>query len=138
MIYTTIGYIATEVSMFSLCRPYDQYWALPPNDINQCAFYRKYSIPQGVFNVSSECLLLMIPLPLLARASLPKRQKIPLLGIFGLGMYVVSFCKLSVSIQFSSNIFFRSLPVYFRNLTPSFQRIVRILFMHFGTYARHP
>jgi hypothetical protein len=87
--YVALGFIGTEVAMFALCRPYNQYWAVPPNDIDQCAFYRKYSLPQAVFNISSDALMLAIPLPLLIRSRLPIKQKIAMVFIFSMGLFVV-------------------------------------------------
>lgn len=87
--YVAFGFIGTEIAMFALCRPYNQYWAVPPNDIDQCSFYRKYSLPQAVFNTSSDALMLAIPLPLLIRARLPIKQKIAMVFIFGMGIFVV-------------------------------------------------
>ncbi|KAL5322936.1 hypothetical protein ACEPPN_010916 [Leptodophora sp. 'Broadleaf-Isolate-01'] len=87
--YVAFGFIGTEIAMFALCRPYNQYWAVPPNDIDQCSFYRKYSLPQAVFNTSSDALMLAIPLPLLIRARLPIKQKIAMVFIFGMGIFVI-------------------------------------------------
>lgn len=87
--YVALGFIGTELSMFLLCRPYNQYWAIPPNDIDQCAFYRKYSLPQAVFNISSDALMLAIPLPLVIRSHLPTKQKIAMVLLFSMGLFVV-------------------------------------------------
>lgn len=87
--YVALGFIGTEIAMFALCRPYNQYWAVPPNDIDQCAFYRKYSLPQAVFNISSDALMLAIPLPLLIRSRLPIKQKIAMVFIFSMGLFVI-------------------------------------------------
>ncbi|KFZ16484.1 hypothetical protein V501_02224 [Pseudogymnoascus sp. VKM F-4519 (FW-2642)] len=87
--YVALGFIGTELSMFLLCRPYNQYWAIPPNDIDQCAFYRKYSLPQAVFNISSDSLMLAIPLPLVIRSHLPTKQKIAMVLLFSMGLFVI-------------------------------------------------
>ncbi|KAI9736412.1 MAG: hypothetical protein M1818_006146 [Claussenomyces sp. TS43310] len=88
-VYIVVGFIATEISMFTLCRPYSQYWALPSNDPDQCAFYRKYSIPQGVFNISSDILMLGIPIPLVITSKMAVRQKVAATAALSMGLFVV-------------------------------------------------
>jgi hypothetical protein len=87
--YVFIGFISTEIAMFTLCMPYNQYWAVPTYDLDQCSFYRKYSIVQAVFNISSDSFMLAVPLPLLIRSRLPTKQKVAMVIIFGMGLFVV-------------------------------------------------
>ncbi|KAE8334109.1 hypothetical protein BDV24DRAFT_170578 [Aspergillus arachidicola] len=47
------------------------------------------------FNISSDMLMLCIPLPLLISANLPLRSKITLVGIFSIGIFIIICAALS-------------------------------------------
>ncbi|KAL2880129.1 hypothetical protein SGCOL_004514 [Colletotrichum sp. CLE4] len=87
-IYVAIGWTATQITMFSACRPFSGYWAMPPPD-PQCTTYENYAILQGWFNISSDTLMLMIPLPLVFRMKVLWKQKLVLLFVFSLGICVI-------------------------------------------------
>lgn len=96
--YVAVGFVASEIVLLASCVPYTGYWRVPVGDafINQCAFYKHYSVAQAVFNTTSDALMLAIPLPLLLRSRLPTKQKVAMVIIFGMGIFVVSsFCYLS-------------------------------------------
>ncbi|KAK7436805.1 hypothetical protein CaCOL14_000437 [Colletotrichum acutatum] len=86
--YVALGWTATQVTMFAACRPFSGYWAMPPPD-PQCTTYENYAILQGWFNISSDMLMLMIPLPLVFRMKVPWKQKVVLLFVFSLGICVI-------------------------------------------------
>ena len=56
----------------------------------QCASYYHHLTTDAVFNISSDLMMLFIPLPLLIKAKLPLRRKLVLSGVFSLGVFVVS------------------------------------------------
>lgn len=87
-VYVAVGWFATESAFFTACRPFSGYWALPPPD-PQCTTLANYAIVQACFNISSDVLMLGIPIPLVVRMKLPWRQKIVLVFIFSLGVFVV-------------------------------------------------
>ncbi|TDZ25351.1 hypothetical protein Cob_v001666 [Colletotrichum orbiculare MAFF 240422] len=87
-VYVAVGWLATQITIFAACRPFAGYWAVPPPDA-QCATYENYAILQAFFNVSSDLLMLAVPLPLVARMSAPWRQRAVLVFVFGLGVCVV-------------------------------------------------
>ncbi|OIW25742.1 hypothetical protein CONLIGDRAFT_557599, partial [Coniochaeta ligniaria NRRL 30616] len=87
-LYVGLGYAASQVAFFSACRPFRGYWAMPPPD-GQCATLQRYSIVQACFNISSDVLMLSVPLPLIARTSMPGRQKAVLAVVMGMGVFVV-------------------------------------------------
>ena len=106
-IYVAIGFAVSELSLFLLCRPLSNYWAVPtPNcklcvrslhvgqrqltpRIDQCSSYQYYEIIQGVFAISADIFMLLIAIPLLMAVRLPPRQKITLVFLFGLGIFVI-------------------------------------------------
>lgn len=87
-IYVAIGWCATEIAFFTACRPFNGYWAMPPPD-PQCTTLQNYAIVQCSFNISSDTLMLLIPLPLIKRLSMPWKQKSVLLVIFSMGIFVI-------------------------------------------------
>lgn len=87
-IYVAIGWCATELAFFTACRPFSGYWAMPPPD-PQCTTLQYYAIVQGCFNISSDILMLFIPLPLVFRLSMPWKQKGVLMIIFSMGIFVI-------------------------------------------------
>jgi hypothetical protein len=87
-VYVACGWVGTELAFFFACRPFNGYWAVPPPN-PQCTTLQKYAITQATFNISSDLLMLAIMLPMLLQASLPLKQKIALVGIFGMGSFVI-------------------------------------------------
>lgn len=87
-VYVLIGWIATETAFFTACRPFYGYWAMPPPD-PQCTTLQHYSIVQASFNISSDALMLCVPLPLITRLRMPWKQKIVLAAIFSMGIFVI-------------------------------------------------
>ncbi|KAG8163990.1 hypothetical protein KVR01_005908 [Diaporthe batatas] len=87
-IYVFIGWLATEIAFFTACQPFEGYWAIPPPD-PQCTTLQKYAIVQGSFNITSDLVMICIPMPLILRMALPWRQKIVIAFIFSLGIFVI-------------------------------------------------
>jgi hypothetical protein len=100
--YTVLGLVAIEVPyFFVLCRPFSQYWAMPV-DNPECADYFIYCIIQMVFNVSSDLLMLLIPLPFVINARVPPAKRVLLVAIFSLGIFVVLAAVLNKYYNFTS------------------------------------
>ncbi|KAG9232690.1 hypothetical protein BJ875DRAFT_71802 [Amylocarpus encephaloides] len=87
-IYVFVGWVSTEIAFFTACRPFYGYWAMPP-PTPQCTTLEHYAIVQGAFNISSDLLMLCIPLPLFYKLNVPWRQKGVLVVIFGMGTFVI-------------------------------------------------
>lgn len=87
-IYVGLGFVATELSLFLICRPITEYWAVPPNNY-QCSSYQYYEIVQGVFSISADCLMLLVAIPMLLQVRVPTKQKLILLLLFGMGIFVI-------------------------------------------------
>src|ERR1700712_3471844 len=73
-VYVVCGWVATEIAFFTACTPFNGYWAVPPPN-PQCTTLQHYAIVQACFNISSDSLMLFIPLPLLLRLNVPWKQK---------------------------------------------------------------
>ncbi|KAL8710763.1 MAG: hypothetical protein Q9220_004781 [cf. Caloplaca sp. 1 TL-2023] len=87
--YCVFGYVLVQVLYLAVwCRPIRQYWQVPV-DNSQCASYYHHLITAAVFNISSDLMMLYIPLPILIKARLPTKRKIILCGVFSLGIFVI-------------------------------------------------
>ncbi|KAL8675903.1 MAG: hypothetical protein Q9186_007517 [Xanthomendoza sp. 1 TL-2023] len=94
-VYVVIGFIGVQITLFTSCRPFSGYWSVPPSS-EQCWSYYNFEIFEGCFNVSADLILLIIGMPLLVKARIPLQQKLILLIIFGMGMFVIAaalLCK---------------------------------------------
>ncbi|KAI6855952.1 hypothetical protein KC338_g7913 [Hortaea werneckii] len=93
-VWALIGYVAfsfvfMEIFYFAVwCRPFSEYWAIPTSS-HQCNAATNHLITNAVFNISSDCLMLAIGLPMFLRLRLPLKKKIPTVGIFSLGIFVI-------------------------------------------------
>ncbi|KAH7346864.1 hypothetical protein BKA65DRAFT_285935 [Rhexocercosporidium sp. MPI-PUGE-AT-0058] len=87
-IYVSLCWLATEIAFFTACTPFSGYWAMPPPN-PQCTTLEHYAIIQAVFNISSDTLMLFIPLPLITKLNMPLKQKSVLLLIFSMGLFVI-------------------------------------------------
>ncbi|RFU30236.1 hypothetical protein B7463_g6079, partial [Scytalidium lignicola] len=101
--YCAFGYVLVQVLYLAVwCRPIQQYWAVPVKD-EQCASYRNHMITATVFNVSSDLMMLLIPLPMLITSRLPLKRKLVLCGVFGLGIFVILAAILNRYYNFHNN-----------------------------------
>ncbi|OCK79055.1 hypothetical protein K432DRAFT_300664 [Lepidopterella palustris CBS 459.81] len=101
--YCILGLLAIEIPYFFVfCRPFSNYWALPV-DNPQCYTYHTYCIVQTVFNISSDMLMLAIPIPLIIKANVPPAKKALLFGIFSLGIFVILAAILNKYYNFANS-----------------------------------
>lgn len=87
-IYVALGFVGTELALFLTCRPLSNYWAVPtPN--YQCSSYQHYEIVQGCFSISADFFMLVVAIPMLIQVRVPLKQKVILLLLFGMGIFVI-------------------------------------------------
>jgi len=91
-----------------MCRPFTDYFAVPPPpgqgksqflyslyqtplmpNLDQCASYLNVLIIQGCFNVTSDIGVLLVGIPLLLLARVAVQQKIGVIVVFGMGIFVI-------------------------------------------------
>lgn len=94
-IYVAVGWIAVQIAFFTACTPFRGYWAVPVSN-PQCTTLQHFAIVQASFNLSSDILIIALPIPMVMSLSLPTKQKIGLAILFSMGTFVVSF-ELSVA-----------------------------------------
>lgn len=58
--------------------------------IENCYTWFTYGIIQGVLNMSSDILIMLVPLPILITSNLPAKEKWSCVAVFSLGAFVVS------------------------------------------------
>ncbi|KAF1962272.1 hypothetical protein CC80DRAFT_487777 [Byssothecium circinans] len=82
------------------CRPFNQYWAVPTSI--QCAAATNHLITNAVINLSSDLMIISLPMPLLFRVKLPLKKKLVLGGIFAIGAFNVVAAVLNKYYSFSN------------------------------------
>ncbi|KAI1247427.1 hypothetical protein MGN70_011317 [Eutypa lata] len=87
--YVAIGFVVMEILYFGVwCRPFSQYWAVPPDNV-QCSAATNHLITNAVLNISSDIMIILLPMPVFLKSQLPTRKKVMLCGIFALGTFTV-------------------------------------------------
>jgi hypothetical protein len=82
------GYIAVQIAFWTACIPLRGYWSVPAIS-PQCTTLEHYAIVQASFNISSDLLIIAIPIPMVVSLVLPLKQKISLGLLFSMGSFVV-------------------------------------------------
>jgi len=100
-VYVGVTYVVMEVFYFAVwCRPFHEYWALPSTN-PQCTTALHHLIMNMCFNISSDILIMSIPLPLLLRAHLELKRKMLLVFPFSLGLFTIVCAVLSKHLSFT-------------------------------------
>lgn len=101
-VYCALTYlIVTFMFVFYWCSPTYEYWAVPVR-IMQCATYYHHMIFATACNISSDLLLLFIPIPIIIKTRLPNKRKIILCCILGLGIFNILAAILNRYYNFST------------------------------------
>lgn len=101
-VYVAITFVVMEVLYFGVwCRPFNQYWAVPPNS-RQCSAATNHLITNAVFNISSDLIIICIPMPLLFKVRLPKKNKAVLITVFLIGAFTIVAAVLNKYYSFTN------------------------------------
>lgn len=101
-----VGYcVLTFIVMMSLyygywCRPFSAFYAVPTPDL-RCATQIPHLIVNLVFNLTSDLLIIFIPLPMFIRAHLETKKKLLLVFPFSLGFFTMLCAILSKHLSFT-------------------------------------
>ncbi|KAM0722948.1 hypothetical protein Q7P37_001146 [Cladosporium fusiforme] len=100
--YVAISYVVMEILYMGVwCRPFHNYWAVPtPNA--QCNTAINHLITNAVFNISSDVFMLLLGVPMFLRIQIPLTKKVPLVGIFSLGIFVIIAAVLNKYYSFTA------------------------------------
>lgn len=100
--YVVGTYIIMVILYFGVwCRPFSDYWETPTNNV-QCSTALNHLITNLVFNLTSDFLIMSIPLPLLVKAKLELKRKLLLIFPFTLGFFTVICAILSKRLSFTN------------------------------------
>ncbi|KAH7114579.1 hypothetical protein B0J13DRAFT_573564 [Dactylonectria estremocensis] len=87
--YVVVGFVVMEILYLGVwCRPFDQYWAVPPEN-TQCSAATNHLITNAVLNISSDIMIILIPMPIFLQSQLPVKRKAVFCGVFGLGAFTI-------------------------------------------------
>ncbi|KAL0939296.1 UbiD family decarboxylase [Colletotrichum truncatum] len=107
--YIGLAYVTVMVALYGgWCRPFSDYLVLQPGNM-ECLTWRHYNILQMTLNLSTDLLLLAIPVTLISRLKMKIGKKILLVCLFSLGIFVMLaaiFMKLSVFLDSDSPVWF--------------------------------
>lgn len=99
--YVGITFVVMEVLYLGVwCRPFNQYWAVPPAS-RQCSAATNHLITNAVFNISSDLIIICIPMPLLFKVRLPRKNKLILFAIFIIGAFTIVAAALNKYYSFT-------------------------------------
>lgn len=88
--YVAVSFVVMDILYFGVwCQPFHNYWAVPTPDPQQCSAATNHLILNAVFNLTSDTAMLVIGLPMFLRLNLPWHKKVPVVGVFSLGIFTV-------------------------------------------------
>ncbi|KAF7546313.1 hypothetical protein G7Z17_g8528 [Cylindrodendrum hubeiense] len=101
--YVALTYLlVTFLFVFYWCDPsVVEYWRVPVK-ILQCATYYNHMIFATACNISSDIMLLLVPIPIMIKIRLPMKRKIGLCCVFGLGIFNILAAVLNRYYNFSN------------------------------------
>ncbi|KAF7556521.1 hypothetical protein G7Z17_g1313 [Cylindrodendrum hubeiense] len=84
-------YIAVVASLLFSCHPFERFWQINPNPGNLCqpASSKLYIFLIVALNIVTDLYLILIPIPMLWGAQIPKVKKIGLVVLFSGGIFVM-------------------------------------------------
>lgn len=99
--YVATTYVVMEVLYFGYwCRPFHDYWQTPTDNV-QCTTALHHLIMNLSFNLSSDLMLISIPLFLLVRTKMDRKRKFLLVFPFSLGFLTIICAILSKHLSFA-------------------------------------
>ncbi len=99
--YVAITYVVMESLWFAYwCRPFHDYWKTPAEN-TQCNTALHHLIVNISFNLSTDLLIMSIPLPLLFRTRMDRKRKLFLIFPFLMGIFTMICAILSKHLSFT-------------------------------------
>ncbi|KAE9581135.1 hypothetical protein CGCF415_v008167 [Colletotrichum fructicola] len=87
--YVALAYVAVIVALYGgWCRPFSGYLVLEPDNM-ECLTWLHYNSLQLSLNLSTDLILLIIPVVLISRLNMKIGKKILLVCLFSLGIFVM-------------------------------------------------
>lgn len=82
-------FIAVLLSDLLECTPFTHYWQVVPDPGGKCRQGFVQLVTMGTVNVVTDIFLILFPIPIIIRSSMPSRQKAQLIFLFGLSVFPV-------------------------------------------------
>ncbi|KAI0134293.1 hypothetical protein BJ170DRAFT_679196 [Xylariales sp. AK1849] len=99
--YVVSGWVIMEILFFGVwCRPFWNYWQVPPDNI-QCSAERNHLITNSIFNISSDIMIIALPMPVFLQSQLPLKKKAILCTVFAFGIFTILSAILNKYYSFS-------------------------------------
>ncbi|KAF4945168.1 hypothetical protein FSARC_14492 [Fusarium sarcochroum] len=93
--YVIVGFVVMQILWFAAwCRPFNHYWQVPPDDLN-CSAETNHMITNAVVNISSDIMIIILPMPVFIQSQLPLKRKLILCGVFALGIFTILAATMS-------------------------------------------
>jgi len=83
----SVGLTILLLNVFQ-CRPVRAFWTFPPIASQRCLDEGWLTLASGVANNIADIIVVILPIPLVARLSLPLRQRAGAIGLISLGLVV--------------------------------------------------
>ncbi|KAK2037043.1 hypothetical protein LZ31DRAFT_571056 [Colletotrichum somersetense] len=100
--YTGLAYLAVIVAFYGgWCRPFSDYMELKPGNA-QCLTWTSYNILQITMNLSTDLILLLIPVTLIIKLRMKIGKKLLLICVFSMGVFVM-LCAILMKVAVFTN-----------------------------------
>ncbi|KAK1975192.1 hypothetical protein LZ30DRAFT_366831 [Colletotrichum cereale] len=87
--FAGLSYVAVIVALYGgWCRPFSDYLVLRPQN-EECLTWFHYNILQLAMNISTDLVLILIPVTLISRMKMKIGKKLLLIGLFSMGIFVM-------------------------------------------------
>ncbi|KAE8137953.1 hypothetical protein BDV38DRAFT_270974 [Aspergillus pseudotamarii] len=94
-VYVAASFVIIEILFCTV-------WCGPPITMySQCATYYDHLVTTSAFNISSDLMMLCIPIPLVLRSQIPLKRKLILCAVFSLGLIVILMAILNRYVNFT-------------------------------------
>ncbi|KAK1993701.1 hypothetical protein LX36DRAFT_693546 [Colletotrichum falcatum] len=98
-----LPYVAVIVVLYDgWCRPFSEY-LVPHSQNKECVIWTKYSILQLSMNLSTDLVLMLIPLTRIISLQMNIKRKLMLLSLFSMGIFIMTSAILLKIAVFSSS-----------------------------------
>ncbi|KAH6673931.1 hypothetical protein F5X68DRAFT_40837 [Plectosphaerella plurivora] len=88
-VYVAVSFVVMEILYLGVwCRPFNQYWAVPPDNV-QCSAATNHLITNMVLNISSDIMIILIPMPVFLQSKIAPKKKLILCGVFAVGCFTI-------------------------------------------------
>jgi hydrogenase/urease accessory protein HupE len=87
MVLSTAWFIAAQVANLLICQPIDSFWIRTKP--GKCLNFNIMFIGTGIVDTVIDIFILLLPIRMALKLQLPRKTKVAVAGIFGLGGFVV-------------------------------------------------